>query len=586
MASIAQSAVLVHSGAEIDITAFDHRPGGGGSGPAGASPGGDKGSKPAALRAVGGPKGADLANMEALLACYPTLGFQGSHFGQAVELGKKMITKQPPSTLFTIQDGQFVKVEEVAATQDGDEEEDKSIFPTLFMGITATLMGTGCREAVRFLVQEGAAPREAEAEKNLSTNESNFPQLKAHFGDYAAERLSVVRGNESGAGRFAPVGDHKSFLSALVMSGGGPEHDLRRSCQPYYVAHYASETPAPPPAQRRRGGNGAEASVPAEKAAGPRADDLARFGNVLYAADTATPTPTAVKPAAAHTALFDAVMGKLAVLLQSREAHLRAVHAGKPEQQRRDAVADGTAYCSWSVTPSEVWALAGLWLEDVLVSALAEIAAAKQAKRRPKKAAQKAQTDAADEVKEEAVAAAVAKTVVNVESFRAEARERAHGTVLYWAARQEVPIYCPSFADGDLARLMYTRAAKAAAAGGGPLPMLTVDLVRDIHGLNRTAMYSKRTGMLLCGGGSVKHHVCNANLMRNGADYTVFISNGQEFDGSDGGARPEEAISWGKIRCDGEAVKVYSEVTVVLPLLVAQVFVPAVRDRDAATAPK
>ena len=42
----------------------------------------------------------------------------------------------------------------------------------------------------------------------------------------------------------------------------------------------------------------------------------------------------------------------------------------------------------------------------------------------------------------------------------------------------------------------------------------------------------------------VKHHVCNANLMRNGADFSVFINTAQEFDGSDAGARPDEAVSW------------------------------------------
>lgn len=31
---------------------------------------------------------------------------------------------------------------------------------------------------------------------------------------------------------------------------------------------------------------------------------------------------------------------------------------------------------------------------------------------------------------------------------------------------------------------------------------------------------------------------------------------GQEFDGSDSGARPDEAVSWGKIRAGAEAVKV------------------------------
>jgi deoxyhypusine synthase len=31
---------------------------------------------------------------------------------------------------------------------------------------------------------------------------------------------------------------------------------------------------------------------------------------------------------------------------------------------------------------------------------------------------------------------------------------------------------------------------------------------------------------------------------------------GQEFDGSDSGARPDEAVSWGKIRAGAQAVKV------------------------------
>lgn len=43
---------------------------------------------------------------------------------------------------------------------------------------------------------------------------------------------------------------------------------------------------------------------------------------------------------------------------------------------------------------------------------------------------------------------------------------------------------------------------------------------------------------------------------RNGADYAVYINTAQEFDGSDSGARPDEAVSWGKIRMDAQPVKV------------------------------
>lgn len=78
--------------------------------------------------------------------------------------------------------------------------------------------------------------------------------------------------------------------------------------------------------------------------------------------------------------------------------------------------------------------------------------------------------------------------------------------------------------------------------------------------------------MIILGGGLVKHHTCNANLMRNGADWAVFVNTGQEFDGSDSGARPDEAISWGKIKLDAKPVKIYAEATIVFPLLVAQTF--------------
>lgn len=45
-------------------------------------------------------------------------------------------------------------------------------------------------------------------------------------------------------------------------------------------------------------------------------------------------------------------------------------------------------------------------------------------------------------------------------------------------------------------------------------------------------------------------------VQRNGADYAVFVNTAQEFDGSDSGARPDEAISWGKIKMTAKPVKV------------------------------
>ena len=78
--------------------------------------------------------------------------------------------------------------------------------------------------------------------------------------------------------------------------------------------------------------------------------------------------------------------------------------------------------------------------------------------------------------------------------------------------------------------------------------------------------------MLCVPAGLPKHHICNANLMRNGADFAVFLNTAQEFDGSDSGARPDEAVSWGKIKADARPVKVCGDASILFPLLVSQTF--------------
>ncbi|KAF6162608.1 hypothetical protein GIB67_003154, partial [Kingdonia uniflora] len=63
--------------------------------------------------------------------------------------------------------------------------------------------------------------------------------------------------------------------------------------------------------------------------------------------------------------------------------------------------------------------------------------------------------------------------------------------------------------------------------------------------MNGEAVYArpKKMGMIILGGGLPKHHIYNANMFCNGADYAVFINTAQEFDGSDSDACPDEAVS-------------------------------------------
>lgn len=125
--------------------------------------------------------------------------------------------------------------------------------------------------------------------------------------------------------------------------------------------------------------------------------------------------------------------------------------------------------------------------------------------------------------------------------------------------------------------------------------------------------------------GVPKHHILNANLFRNGADYAVFVNTAQEFDGSDSGdtccrmaprccslsrnrtveliecaaaarliniprhagARPDEAISWGKLRLDARPTKIYADATILFPLIVSQTFAKlTAEEREARAAAK
>lgn len=44
-------------------------------------------------------------------------------------------------------------------------------------------------------------------------------------------------------------------------------------------------------------------------------------------------------------------------------------------------------------------------------------------------------------------------------------------------------------------------------------PGLVIDIVSDIKSINQQAVFAKKTGVIILGGGIVKHHICNANLM-------------------------------------------------------------------------
>lgn len=150
-------------------------------------------------------------------------------------------------------------------------------------------------------------------------------------------------------------------------------------------------------------------------------------------------------------------------------------------------------------------------------------------------------------------------------------------SVCYWAAKNKIPIFCPAITDGSLGDMLHFHTFRS--------PGLVLDLITDIRRINTFAHYteSSKTGVIILGGGVAKHHTMNANLMRNGSNYTVFINTAAEYDGSDSGAEPDEAVSWGKVRPDAKAVKVNCDASIAFPLLVGQTFFRAIniqQERD------
>jgi deoxyhypusine synthase len=137
-------------------------------------------------------------------------------------------------------------------------------------------------------------------------------------------------------------------------------------------------------------------------------------------------------------------------------------------------------------------------------------------------------------------------------------------SICYWAWKNKIKIYCPAITDGALGDNIYFFKYKR--------PGFKVDVAEDIKEINDSTIGLKKSGVIILGAGVVKHHILNANMFRNGADYAVFINTAGEFDGSDAGALPEEAISWGKLNLDSKRVKVFGDATIILPLLVAGSF--------------
>jgi len=136
-------------------------------------------------------------------------------------------------------------------------------------------------------------------------------------------------------------------------------------------------------------------------------------------------------------------------------------------------------------------------------------------------------------------------------------------SILYWAAKNNIPIFVPGIVDGAVGYQMWLFSQDHD---------LKLNLLKDEGELNNIVFDAKKSGALIVGGGISKHHTIWWNQFKDGLDFVVYISTADEWDGSLSGARPREAVSWGKISEKAKRIMVEGDASVILPIMAGSLF--------------
>jgi deoxyhypusine synthase len=133
-------------------------------------------------------------------------------------------------------------------------------------------------------------------------------------------------------------------------------------------------------------------------------------------------------------------------------------------------------------------------------------------------------------------------------------------SILYWATKNNIPIFCPAITDGAIGLNLFVFKQDHRD--------FSIDVTGDMKKLANIVLSAEKTGAIILGGGFAKHHALGINLPRGGLDYAVYVSTAIEEDGSLSGARPREAVSWGKINQKARFVSIFGDATIIFPLLI------------------
>jgi len=136
-------------------------------------------------------------------------------------------------------------------------------------------------------------------------------------------------------------------------------------------------------------------------------------------------------------------------------------------------------------------------------------------------------------------------------------------SILYWAAKNDIPIFVPGITDGAFGSQLWLFKQQH--------PDFNVDVMKDEQEISDIVFTAKKTGAIMLGGGISKHHVIWWNQFRGGLEYAVYLTTAEEWDGSLSGARIREAVSWGKVKENAQYITVEGDVTITLPMIASSV---------------
>ena len=131
-------------------------------------------------------------------------------------------------------------------------------------------------------------------------------------------------------------------------------------------------------------------------------------------------------------------------------------------------------------------------------------------------------------------------------------------SILYQAAKNNVPIFCPAITDGAFGFHLYLFQQKHKD--------FIVDVVQDFGNILFSSSQDEKKAVIALGGSISKHHAILCTLLNGGANYAVYMTTAHKTSGSMSGATTEEAKSWGKVKDDSDVATVNGDVTIMFPL--------------------